>query len=203
MRSYLICGVLLGLVTGVLSAQSLISDEELPNRLQGQAEALGERTRSVSIVTGSGSTGAAATGEAGLTSLEDIKNGTIASVVLEDGSVRVSADLEINIRIQFKFDRAALAASEQPALNQMCRVMQKAEDVGLFQIVGHTDSAGSDAYNKRLSQLRAEEVQRNLVNDCGIAASRLRVVGYGEEFPDNEADTRAPEGRWVELQVIG
>ena len=86
---------------------------------------------------------------------------------------------------------------------QMCRVMQKAESVGLFQIVGHTDSAGSDEYNKRLSQLRAEEVQRYLVDDCGIAATRLQAVGYAEEFPDNEADTRAPENRRVELQVLG
>ena len=78
----------------------------------------------------------------------------------------------------------------------------KAEDTGVFQVVGHTDSSGSASYNERLSQLRAEEVKRFLVNDCGIADTRLQAVGVGEEFPFNKDNTRADENRRVEFQAL-
>ena len=45
---------------------------------------------------------------------------------------------------------------------------------------GHTDSVGSEAYNKQLSQRRAEAVQAYLVSRHGIAPDRLRTEGVGE-----------------------
>lgn len=192
---YALTGCLtLGLMSSVLQAQGM-SDDELLNKLLGQLEVMGERTRGLRVVTGdNGDANATTEGGDGLTSLADIKPGT---------AIRVDETLEINVQIQFAFDSAALAVSEQPALSQMCRVMKQAENIQLFQIVGHTDASGSEAYNKRLSQLRANEVKRYLTSDCGIAETRLRAVGYGEEFPDNANDPRAPENRRVELQVLG
>jgi outer membrane protein OmpA-like peptidoglycan-associated protein len=74
--------------------------------------------------------------------------------------------------------------------------------VRAFRIIGHTDSSGSDVYNQKLSQLRAEEVGRHLINTCGIDAARLEMIGYGEEFLDNKNDPRAPENRRVEFQAL-
>ncbi len=97
--------------------------------------------------------------------------------------------------------RRSVRADQQPALDQMCRVM-KASDIKLFRIMGHTDSAGSDAYNEKLSLLRAEEVKRRLTSDCGIAATRLDAIGLGERFPANATDPKAPQNRRVEFQAL-
>lgn len=109
---------------------------------------------------------------------------------------------QVNIQISFDFDSAALRADQKAKLATLCQVMQ-AVDVSVFQIIGHTDSSGSAAYNERLSKLRAEEVKRHLVSDCGIAANRLNAVGLGESAPYNTNNPRADENRRVEFQALG
>ncbi len=49
------------------------------------------------------------------------------------------------------------------------------------EIQGHTDSRGSNAFNKTLSQKRADSIVKVLVEKFGISAARLKAVGYGEE----------------------
>lgn len=59
-------------------------------------------------------------------------------------------------------------------------------------IEGYTDSKGSESYNQKLSERRAENVRTALVDVMGISKSRVITRGYGEEFPvasnDNETD---------------
>ncbi|NJS39323.1 MAG: OmpA family protein [Rhodobacteraceae bacterium] len=114
---------------------------------------------------------------------------------------RLPAELEVDVRISFDYDSASIKADQQPVLDQMCRVM-KASDVQLFRIMGHTDSAGSDLYNENLSKLRAEEVKRRLVSDCGIEPTRLEAMGLGERFPKVTTDPAAAENRRVEFQAL-
>jgi peptidoglycan-associated lipoprotein len=47
-------------------------------------------------------------------------------------------------------------------------------------VEGFADPAGSQAYNRRLSQRRAESVKSYLVGQGGLSASNLRTAGYGE-----------------------
>jgi len=64
-------------------------------------------------------------------------------------------------------------------------------------IEGHTDSIGSDSYNQRLSERRAQAVKAYLVSK-GVAASRLETVGKGEQEPvaPNTKDGKDnPQGR--------
>ena len=110
-------------------------------------------------------------------------------------------ELQVNVRISFDYDSATIKADQQPVLDQMCRVMA-ASDIKLFRIMGHTDSAGSDAYNEKLSLLRAEEVKRRMVSDCGIDAAKLEAIGLGERFPANAADPKASQNRRVEFQAL-
>ncbi len=116
--------------------------------------------------------------------------------------VAVEKEDQVNVQISFDFDSAALRSDQKPKLNVLCQVMQNI-DVAVFQIVGHTDSAGSAAYNQKLSLLRAQEVKRHLVNDCGIAEHRLEAIGVGESSPYNAANPRADENRRVEFQALG
>ncbi len=85
-------------------------------------------------------------------------------------------------------------------LNTLCEVI-KASDIAQFKIIGHTDASGTDTYNQNLSLLRAEEVKRHLVEDCGVPDGKLVAVGVGESFPIDPNDPRADVNRRVEFQV--
>jgi OOP family OmpA-OmpF porin len=67
------------------------------------------------------------------------------------------------------------------------------------EIEGHTDSRGSEKYNRDLSQKRAENVMKHLISN-GIDPSRLRAVGYGESRPI--ADNNTKEGRERNRRVV-
>lgn len=114
---------------------------------------------------------------------------------------QLAPELQVNVRVSFPFDSATLTDDQIPKLRQLCAVMGQS-DIGLFRIVGHTDAAGTDAYNERLSLLRAEEVERWFVTDCGLAPSRLEAVGMGERFLKDPADPRASDNRRVEFQAL-
>lgn len=111
-------------------------------------------------------------------------------------------ELQVNVRIGFGFDSASLSDDQRPVLDQICGVM-KQSDINIFRIIGHTDAAGGDAYNERLSLLRAEEVRRHLIDGCGIAASRLEAIGLGKRFLFDAADPRGAVNRRVEFQALG
>lgn len=69
-------------------------------------------------------------------------------------------------------------------------------------VEGHTDARGTDAYNLRLSQQRAEAVRRYLI-DRGAPAASLRAVGFGESRPiaDNDSAEGRSRNRRVELEI--
>ncbi|NNK17481.1 MAG: OmpA family protein [Sulfitobacter sp.] len=109
---------------------------------------------------------------------------------------------QVNVKISFDFDSAALREDEKPKLAAMCEAM-KSVDVAVFQIIGHTDSSGSASYNQNLSLLRAQEVKRHLVSSCGIEENRLEAIGLGESAPFDTSDPRSDANRRVEFQALG
>ncbi|WP_343079609.1 OmpA family protein [Ostreiculturibacter nitratireducens] len=115
--------------------------------------------------------------------------------------VELAPDEQINIQIRFDFDSAALRDDEKPKLATLCEVM-KTVDVQQFRIVGHTDASGSANYNEKLSLLRAQEVKRHLVGNCGIPDEKLEAVGVGEQFPLDKEDPNADANRRVEFQAL-
>jgi len=93
--------------------------------------------------------------------------------------------------IFFEFNKTTLLPASFEELNKVVSFM-KESNVSLIEISGHTDSEGSDEYNRKLSDGRAKAVVDYLVSQ-GIEPARLRAVGYGESRP---IDTNAtPEGR--------
>jgi OmpA-OmpF porin, OOP family len=115
--------------------------------------------------------------------------------------VELDKSEQVNIQIAFDFDSAALREDQKPKLASLCEVM-KVIDIEKFRIVGHTDASGSAEYNQQLSQLRAEEVKRYLVSDCGVAETRLEAVGVGKDFLFDKDDPRAEVNRRVEFQAM-
>ena len=73
-----------------------------------------------------------------------------------------------------------------------------------MRVEGHTDNAGTAAYNRVLSQHRAESVVTWLVKH-GIDASRLGAKGFGPDRPidDNSTDAGRRNNRRVEFHIVG
>lgn len=70
--------------------------------------------------------------------------------------------------------------------------------------VGHTDSVGTDKYNNKLSQRRADAVKAYLVSK-GIEPNRIYTEGKGEKQPvaDNKTSEGRAKNRRVEIEVVG
>lgn len=72
------------------------------------------------------------------------------------------------------------------------------------QVEGYTDNTGSEAYNQKLSQKRADAVRDYLVSQ-GVAAGNITSTGYGEADPvaDNSTAAGRAQNRRVQLVVSG
>ena len=96
----------------------------------------------------------------------------------------IAATLNVN----FKTNSAVIADGYDNEISEFAAFL-KANDAVKVEVQGHTDSAGSDKYNQKLSQKRAESVVKELVNKYGVDASKLTAVGYGESQPIVPNDT--------------
>ncbi len=121
-----------------------------------------------------------------------------------EGCPRVYQDVEVTSthvrilqKIHFEFNKAVIRPVSYPILDTVAQVLRDFPDITL-EVQGHTDSRGSDAYNLRLSQARAEAVRTYLI-DKGIAPNRLAARGYGEGCPI--ASNRTREGRAANRRV--
>lgn len=92
----------------------------------------------------------------------------------------ISAPVLID-NIFYAFDKATLLPESKNALDSLVLMLNENPNITI-ELSAHTDYRGAEAYNKTLSQKRAESVVRYLI-DHGIAADRLTAVGYGEEKP--------------------
>lgn len=113
----------------------------------------------------------------------------------------VVTDCEVKItqQIHFAYNKDTVKPESYPILDAVLEVLQKNESISL-EIQGHTDSRGSDEYNKQLSDRRAAAVRKYLVSR-GIPPSRLESKGYGEERPivDNDTDENRALNRRVQF----
>lgn len=73
----------------------------------------------------------------------------------------------------------------------------------IIDVYGHTDSTGSDAFNQRLSEQRAQSVTNYMVSR-GVASARVRWQGFGETQPiaDNTTEFGRARNRRVEIKII-
>jgi OOP family OmpA-OmpF porin len=98
----------------------------------------------------------------------------------------------------FEFDSSALTSGARDTLQRAVMIL-KENPTANVEIQGHTDSRGSETYNKALSERRANAVKAFLVSQ-GISASRITTVGFGESQPAATNDTAA--GRAINRRVV-
>jgi outer membrane protein OmpA-like peptidoglycan-associated protein len=84
--------------------------------------------------------------------------------------------------ILYGVDQYTVSASEQQKLKAIARVMKDNPNTK-YMVYGFTDYTGSDDYNMKLSEKRAKEVVRQLVEKYGIAESRLEAKWNGKNAP--------------------
>jgi outer membrane protein OmpA-like peptidoglycan-associated protein/uncharacterized membrane protein YgcG len=106
-------------------------------------------------------------------------------------------------RVFFDHDKWDIKPESVDELNKLKSYLSKNSDL-CVRLDAHTDSNGSNEYNKELSRKRAQSVVDYLIEN-GIDPVRLSAQGFGEEFPVTTNDT--PEGREenrrVEFTKIG
>lgn len=93
-----------------------------------------------------------------------------------------SINIPVLVRgISYEFNKAVLTDSSRVALDRLVDLLKQNAGV-VIELSSHCDYRGSDAYNLRLSQARADSVVSYLVRH-GIPSQRLTAKGYGEEQP--------------------
>ncbi len=114
---------------------------------------------------------------------------------------RVGDQLVLNMpgNITFATNSADISSNFYPTLNSVALVLQKYNQT-YVDILGHTDSTGSQQYNQELSQRRAGSVAAYLQNQ-GVEPARLITRGMGQNSPiaSNDTPERRAQNRRVEI----
>ena len=88
--------------------------------------------------------------------------------------------------VMFDFDSALLKPGGQAEIARVATVLNKYPQT-MLQVEGHTDSIGSEDYNQKLSERRANAVKNALIQQ-GVYEQRITAIGYGESQPISSAD---------------
>jgi OOP family OmpA-OmpF porin len=84
--------------------------------------------------------------------------------------------------IHFDFDKATLKPEAKTILKRNIQLLKENPRTHV-RIAGYTSASGSEEYNRKLSERRANAVKDYLINEGIITADRLSIVGYGETRP--------------------
>jgi outer membrane protein OmpA-like peptidoglycan-associated protein len=84
--------------------------------------------------------------------------------------------------IHFDFDKSTLKPEAQTILKRNIQVL-KENPKAQIRVAGYTSASGTDAYNQKLSERRANAVKEYLINEGIISSDRLSMIGYGEKNP--------------------
>jgi outer membrane protein OmpA-like peptidoglycan-associated protein len=109
----------------------------------------------------------------------------------------------IDVEIHFGRGSAMLGAAAVSQLQALGADLGKPELQGAALLVaGHADASGSDAYNQRLSERRADAVKRFLVTRFKVPDDTVIAVGHGKAQPKNAADPYAVENRRAQVALL-
>jgi OOP family OmpA-OmpF porin len=100
--------------------------------------------------------------------------------------------------IQYEINQKTVQRDAEEKIDKVGTFMKKYPDTTAV-IEGHTDEVGNAADNMKLSERRAENVVTYLVDQGGIARSRLKAEGYGETRPIG--DNKTEDGRRLNRRI--
>jgi outer membrane protein OmpA-like peptidoglycan-associated protein len=208
----------LGLIAAILPLSACVTDPETGNRTISKAaiggiggalggyllgDLIGGRRDRTEKILGAG-IGAVAGAGVGYYMDEQEKKlrqqtaGTGVEVI-RDGDNLV---LDMPSGITFDVDSSAVKPGFQSTLDKVASTLTQYEKT-YVDVMGHTDSTGSDAYNQALSERRASAVSGYLTSR-GVQSARLATKGYGETQPkaSNLDEAGRAENRRVEIRLV-
>ena len=108
----------------------------------------------------------------------------------------------LSAEVLFDFDKDNIRSLAQPELDKINRYL-KLKPYKKVIIEGHTDGKGTESYNLDLSQRRANQVKRWLIEKYGVDGDKFTAVGKGKAFPvdTNETDEGRQRNRRVEFKI--
>jgi outer membrane protein OmpA-like peptidoglycan-associated protein len=110
----------------------------------------------------------------------------------------------IDLTVNFAFDSSKLDNETLLTLKRLGTALQDPRLAHFtFLIVGHTDSKGSDEYNQKLSEQRANAVRDHLIFFYDVAPERLAAVGYGKQRLLKPEDPENASNRRVQIINVG
>jgi outer membrane protein OmpA-like peptidoglycan-associated protein len=116
---------------------------------------------------------------------------------------RVGEGIQITFdsAILFEFGKADLSAQAKTNLNNLAASLKEYPNTEIL-IAGHTDSVGSEEFNQKLSEQRANTAATYLLEQ-DITADRMSVIGHGESQPvaSNDSDMGRAQNRRVEVAI--
>lgn len=115
-------------------------------------------------------------------------------------SLKLTESVAIELNITFDTAKSIIKPEFESEVANLATFMNQYADT-VVTVEGHTDSQGSDAYNQKLSQSRADSVKAALITKYGIGADRVNAIGYGEAKPI--ADNMNAAGREQNRRVVG
>jgi outer membrane protein OmpA-like peptidoglycan-associated protein len=118
---------------------------------------------------------------------------------------RTALGLTMNLgsdHLKFEFDKAELRSEDRELLSRIAGIIMTSHDYTI-SVNGHTDDVGSEAYNQKLSERRAEAVRDYLVK-AGLSAEILSVQGHGKALPlvRGTSEAARAKNRRVELGLV-
>ena len=110
----------------------------------------------------------------------------------------------LTLHINFDTDEAIIRKADVPELQKAIDFVKKYPD-SKFSVEGYTDDRGSDEYNLKLSERRAQAVKKYLEESGHVKAARITAVGKGKADPigDNATEKGRFQNRRVEVLIIG
>jgi outer membrane protein OmpA-like peptidoglycan-associated protein len=118
---------------------------------------------------------------------------------------RTALGLVMNLgsdHLKFEFDKAELRPEDRELLSRIAGILMTSHDYTV-SVNGHTDDVGTDAYNQKLSERRAEAV-RDYIVKAGLPAEIVSVQGHGKSLPllPGTSEAARAKNRRVELGIV-
>ncbi|MFT6029474.1 MAG: OOP family OmpA-OmpF porin [Oleiphilaceae bacterium] len=114
--------------------------------------------------------------------------------------VMLTETVSIDMNVKFPTNSAIITDDNLVEIKKVADFMQQFDKTAVT-VEGYSDDRGRDAYNKSLSQKRADAVRMTLINSFKLDPKRVTAIGYGEENPI--ADNNTAEGRAANRRVVG
>jgi OOP family OmpA-OmpF porin len=193
----------------VKPVEGRLSDtEERLTRAEENAQHLSGQVQELNAISDAARSGAKA---AQLTADEAVQGVAAANTRITETdqtlNARITAvddfELKESVTVNFKVDSAALSADAMTQLEQLAKeaLVQKGYVV---EVTGYASSEGDEAYNRMLSQRRADAVVRYLAESSVPLRRIVTPFGFGEKQPvaDNSTRTGREQNRRVEVKIL-